>query len=197
MRSTNHQLWREIAKEGAVLEECSSGSDRVLAIVGTSVLEGLLDEIIPRYLIADEAEQTVLLGQRGALAGFANKVRLAYLLGMFSEAVFRDVLAIAKVRNHFAHDTAVASFEHVKVRTLCLGLKSPLAFSRIQSDEDWGLVEWSMDTVAGEKKFGLTLAFKQDEIRPSDPRWQFETSVQFVAFLLSGLPTQRPRQPRY
>ncbi len=197
METTNHRLWREIAQDNRVLDECSTGSDRILAIVGTSVLEGLIDEVLPRYLVDDVVAQRELLGQRGALAGFTHKIRLAYLLGAFSEMIYQDLLAVAKIRNRFAHEPSIAGFSSARVHDLCIKLRCPMAISRVETDRGVGIVEWSMNAVEGEKQFSLRISFKENEIAPSDPRWQFETTVQFAAFLLTSLPTQRPREPRY
>lgn len=60
--------------------------------------------------IADE-----LFRATGPLGPFATKIRLAYMLRIIAEPTYRDLIIISRIRNRFAHDLSLKSFEDQKI----------------------------------------------------------------------------------
>jgi DNA-binding MltR family transcriptional regulator len=51
----------------------------------------------------------------GPLGPFATKVRLAYLLRVISKSTADDLIIVTKIRNKFAHDLSVKTFEEQQI----------------------------------------------------------------------------------
>jgi DNA-binding MltR family transcriptional regulator len=66
-----------------------------------------------------------LLNPSGALGANGARCDLAYCLGLITRDQRSDLKTIAKIRNKFAHDFNVASFDVSSVRDHCASLKSP------------------------------------------------------------------------
>lgn len=101
-----------------VLAELEQGSDRAVALVGGSLVEHTLFSALCRKLElseeSDAAEQ--LEGDRGPLATFDLKIKMAEAIGVFGKnTTGHDVKLIKKIRNEFAHNMNLAGFDDQKV----------------------------------------------------------------------------------
>lgn len=54
-------------------------------------------------------------GERGLLAGMTDKIQFLFLHGAYSEIVCNQLTIVARIRNRFAHDYEIKSFDHPKV----------------------------------------------------------------------------------
>jgi hypothetical protein len=91
-------------------QEIEHASDRVCAIVTAAWLEGRLQRALS-WRLADPAYQKKNVFD-GMLGAYAPKVRLGYLIGVYSEEAHENLLAIGSIRNRFAHRTDIRSFAH-------------------------------------------------------------------------------------
>jgi DNA-binding MltR family transcriptional regulator len=117
----------EVASEIIVAmdHEFHGKSDRVIAIVGAAYLDSVLDSLLRAVLIESRDDVDVLLGQTGPLGANGAGCQLAYCLGLITRDQRDDLKMIAKIRNKFAHDFHVSSFDVSPVRDYCASLKSP------------------------------------------------------------------------
>ncbi len=98
-------------------------NDREIVIVGCAYIESLIKEIVEATFIDDPKEAGELLSDSiGPLSGLVPRARLLYLLGVIPELVYKDIKAVGKIRNEFAHKVT-ASFTDNKVQQLCGNLK--------------------------------------------------------------------------
>jgi DNA-binding MltR family transcriptional regulator len=105
----------------AVLVEINRGaSDRALAIVAASLIEIHLTKLIKQALIDNAKVEQMLFRSSGPLGAFATKIRLAYMMGMISPEFFKDLEIMREIRNRFAHDTHVGSFDIPEIYRRCL-----------------------------------------------------------------------------
>ena len=92
--------------------------DRTLAIVATAFLEDVLAEAIAvRLPVLDgEVRKTLFDPQRNApLSNYASKVHMARAMFVVDGVPYEDLKLIGRIRNQFALNVRVTSFEHDKV----------------------------------------------------------------------------------
>src|SRR5262245_11368858 len=95
----------------ALIELLTAGSERVMAVVGGTLLEEAVDRTLRERLLDDRAGRvdSLLLADR-PLGNLGPKITLLYLLGAFDEETRSAMRGIAGVRNFFAHNLD-ASFD--------------------------------------------------------------------------------------
>ena len=95
------------------IDEIYAADDRAAAIVGASLLDTRIEAAIRARLIDDERSELLdgLVGERGPIGAFGTRIRLGFALGIYGPETKRDLLDIAKIRNAFAHEMAIKSFE--------------------------------------------------------------------------------------
>jgi DNA-binding MltR family transcriptional regulator len=100
-------------------------TDRGRACVGDALLDELLKELFRARLAGSKSEVDDVLGEGQLLGNHGGRLKLAYLLGWIGPETYAECRAIHKIRNRMAHKLDVASFDHLAVRDLLDGLKSP------------------------------------------------------------------------
>jgi DNA-binding MltR family transcriptional regulator len=91
-----------------------------LGIIAASLVEIHLTKLIKEAFVSDDKVQNeVFSGANGPLGSFSAKNRLAYLMGLISEALFRDLETMRHIRNRFAHQTAIGRFDHPEISSRC------------------------------------------------------------------------------
>lgn len=99
--------------------EIKSVSDRACAIVCGAFLDNLIQELLLEFLCTDSKTQdNKLFSQNGPLSTFSSKILLAYRLGLISKYEYDYLNLIRKIRNSFAHDLTIDSFECEPIREL-------------------------------------------------------------------------------
>lgn len=101
-------------------------SDRSVAIVGGSLIEQRLQELL-KSKFPDTPNTMGIVRDRfrssGALGTFSVATDIAYLFQLISEAAYDELVMIRKVRNRFAHDLAISSFDQEPICDWCSHLK--------------------------------------------------------------------------
>lgn len=95
----------DLAHIGKIHIELDAQTDRGVAILGTALLDELLEKALKRHFRVDDKETACLFDPDRALGSFAAKTRLAYAMGIVSKLEFGDLLFVGKIRNRFAHRT--------------------------------------------------------------------------------------------
>jgi hypothetical protein len=121
-RRTAQMVWAALNKHtiAAVNELSASQSHRVVAVLGAS----LADEFVLRTLELRLRKknkiqkgrkknkiQKRMIDPRRVLRGFVNRIDLAYLLYAIDEPLHVALEGIAQIRNVFAHQLAISSFD--------------------------------------------------------------------------------------
>jgi mannitol operon repressor len=104
------------------IEELSSETDRACAILGPAYLDARLGELIQAFLVDDPAPvQDLLSPDRpyAPLGSFAARVLAAYCLGLIDPIQHRDLQAIRRIRNLFAHGLQGMSFSDRPISARC------------------------------------------------------------------------------
>jgi DNA-binding MltR family transcriptional regulator len=111
----------------AVLAEVNQGvSDRALGIIAASLVEIHLTKLIKRAFIQETEDggkettvESKMFQSAGPLGPFASKIRLAYLMGLISQELFKNLEIMREIRNRFAHETEIGNFDHPQISSRC------------------------------------------------------------------------------
>ena len=108
------------------------GEDRPEALTYPVLIEELLEKILRAVFRNDAVIANELFKPSGALGSFGVKNRLAYLFGILAREPYDDFNVIGKIRNRFAHDPKVKSFEHPVIKQWVNDLKINKTFKEIR-----------------------------------------------------------------
>lgn len=174
---------RNFKATSEIIREIHSGSDRAAAIVGASLIENQLEERMLRSLHPTEALCKELFHPSGPLGAFGSKIRLAQLVGFISETVARDIQLIAKIRNRFAHDMELRSFDEEPVSS----------FARELALCETLTVEARQDSAPekDKEKSGIGIIDREENLKSS--RGRFTVGIAAVSYALSL--AERPQIP--
>lgn len=115
-------------------------SDRAVGIVVGSIIEMRVTALLKDAMIKDSvlgrSVHSKMFHSSGPLGSFASKIWLAYLLKLVSEQAFCDLENMKKIRNLFAHDISIGSFEVPTVADRC---KNFVLVDRYVSDPENGV----------------------------------------------------------
>lgn len=92
--------------------EVERSTDRSAAVLGGSYLDSAITTFLERRLIYDPKAFESFFGLRGSCGAFVPKIEFAYLSGLITKDFREDLKVIAKVRNQFAHESDIDSFDH-------------------------------------------------------------------------------------
>jgi DNA-binding MltR family transcriptional regulator len=90
-------------------------SERSMAIVLSSIVENRLTELLQLLMRRDKSLDNEMFNPTGPLGPFGTKIRLAYMLRIASPETYKDLVIINKIRNKFAHDLSVTTFENQQI----------------------------------------------------------------------------------
>jgi mannitol operon repressor len=104
------------------LDELNKESPRGKVLISTGYLEQMLEDILSSFMMQSKIVDDLFEGGNAPLGIFSARAKLAYSLGLISEAEFQDIDIIRRIRNDFAHDMK-ASFSNDSVKSRCSQLK--------------------------------------------------------------------------
>jgi DNA-binding MltR family transcriptional regulator len=142
-RRPTQSAW--IADLKRIVEELDSESDRAVAIVGVALLDEKLRQALealfdPGLSTRDRAD--LFEGPVAPLGTYAAKTRTARALGFFQDDFQDDLQLLGRIRNRFAHDLSVRSFEDPKISGLCERLRGYKTQRMARDGTGTPLVQW-------------------------------------------------------
>lgn len=96
--------------------EFDASTDRAAAIIGGGYVEERLLRALKGHLRRNEKTFSWLFHHSGPLASFEAKIKLGILVGLLTEEFAHDLSIIKDVRNRFAHQLDLRSFETDSIR---------------------------------------------------------------------------------
>jgi hypothetical protein len=112
------------------LREVTEGSDRVAVIVGSTLLDAVLEGMLRRYLrpLSASDDEALFMGN-GPLGSFSSRIRIAHAMGLITDLQRKNLNYIREIRNAFAHGMLPLRFDTSEVAAVCALLvpESPLA----------------------------------------------------------------------
>lgn len=97
-------------------------SDRGCALFAAAYLDTALEALLKASFVEDRKVEGDLFEGTAPLSSFSAKIKLAYFLGIISDQCRRDLDTIRKIRNDFAHDATIISFETQSIADRCYNL---------------------------------------------------------------------------
>src|SRR5262245_34226785 len=94
----------EIFGQVSRLMQLANGQhDRVLALSVASFAEECLGRLLKAFLRDVKPADALLQGFNAPLGTFASRIKLAYAMGLLTDAQFKGLELARKIRNEFAH----------------------------------------------------------------------------------------------
>lgn len=109
------------------LEASNSETDRGRALVASSLIEEMLEEVLRAFLLENAATKNLFDAANAPLSTLSAKASASRALGLISSAEFRDIEIVRKIRNAFAH-SVLCSFEDRKIKDWACALKVGLTY---------------------------------------------------------------------
>ncbi len=91
------------------IEGLMSDNDRTTAIIGASLVDEILEEILRAQFEKNSDEETIdrLFNHEGVLGSFSSKIDMGYCLGMYGSQTHANLRRVKDIRNRFAHKIAM------------------------------------------------------------------------------------------
>lgn len=100
-------------------KELDSASERACAIVGAALLDHNLADLLLSFMIDAKETKKLLRDPDGPLGSLGNKTNIAYSLGLLTSTEYDNLKLIGNIRNAFAHQIDLASFEDQWITQKC------------------------------------------------------------------------------
>jgi hypothetical protein len=97
----------------------TSESDRGAALMAGAFLETEIGKLLEARLVQDAKAIKGMLGQLRPLGSFSARIETSYLVGLIGPVCRRDLNLIRAIRNDFAHDHKLVSFQDQPVSSRC------------------------------------------------------------------------------
>ena len=129
--------------------------DRDRAIVLSAIAENHLTSLLQLLMRRDEKEiSQQLFSPSGPLGPFGTKIRVAYMLRILPPETHKDLMIVSKIRNKFAHDLSVKSFDDRQIASWVQGMHHYNTFlNSVKSFRELHQVERDSGTPESEYKF--------------------------------------------
>jgi len=108
-------------------------SDRAAAILAASFLDDYLEQFLKEFMINDQKVCNNLLNWPGPLSSFSTRRECAYAFGYINKETRNNIDDIAKIRNKFAHNYEVNSFNKHPISDLCQNLPTATIYKEPRS----------------------------------------------------------------
>jgi DNA-binding MltR family transcriptional regulator len=104
------------------LNASNSETDRGRALVATSLIEEMLEEVLRGFFLDNTGTKKLFDDPNAPLSTLSAKASACRALGLISSEEFRDIELVRKIRNAFAH-SVTCSFDDDKIRNFAGALK--------------------------------------------------------------------------
>jgi DNA-binding MltR family transcriptional regulator len=162
----------------------SRQTERGAALSVVAELDNALQETIGAWLVNDTSVQDGMFREMQPLSTLGAKIRIAYLLGIFSRTIYNDLVAINRIRNEFAHNIDASDFKYPRI----LSLTNNLSTIRIYG---------AMLGIADHRDHDQTIAslFEGVEVpHLSSPAWRFTQSVLLCKMIIAQAKLSPPER---
>ena len=189
----NDGVWQFDKDEEDAAAEIESDSDRASAIVVGTIVETRLEIALKAHLKNSSIAKKKMFKPSGPLGSFDAKIDLAYLMEIVSKDAYDDLNLIREIRNDFAHDLDIRSFESKRILDFTKQFKLIHTHVGNYSGQDY-------EPIVGfyarnprknpERQAPKRLFVYNYEARKKDPRQRYIMTAQLftVAFALAKLP---------
>ena len=86
-----------------------------MAIMLGAIVENHLTALLRLLMRREKTLADEMFNPSGPLGPFGTKIRLGYMLRIISPQAYKDLIIVNKIRNKFAHDLSVTTFEDQQI----------------------------------------------------------------------------------
>lgn len=155
---------------------------RAVGIVAASLVDEFLAQAIRCWLHGSQSNKDDLFGRSGPLATFSARIDLGQAIGIFGNVTHKELHTIRKVRNAFAHDIGIDSFDNNQVCDLANNLvvfqNSRITISALRFNEV------------------LNLVYTPPTAHPATCQERYVMACTYYVTILSALTPDRPQAPQ-
>lgn len=109
-----------------VNKEIENQSDRALVLLCAAIIDEQLEYILKTFLIEDNQIQERIFENNAPLSTFSAKNNFCFYLGLISKHEYNTINTIRKIRNKFAHEILINTFDDDdSIKGLCSSLSIP------------------------------------------------------------------------
>lgn len=109
-----------------VNKEIENQSDRALVLLCAAIIDEQLEFILKTFLIEDNQIQERIFDSNAPLSTFSAKNNFCFYLGLISKHEYNTINTIRKIRNKFAHEILINTFDDDdSIKGLCSNLSIP------------------------------------------------------------------------
>jgi hypothetical protein len=164
-------------------EQIEFDSDRAAGIVAGSIAERRLEQAIRSRLRSDVPTIAAnLFRPSGALGPFSIKIDVAYLSGILSNEAYKDLTNLKNIRNDFAHELELDSFEAQSIKDRCKNF--------VLVDRHVGPIPTSLPTTdpttPPADRANPYLGLPSHKEKLADPRFRYVMTAQIISYLLGS-----------
>jgi hypothetical protein len=178
------------------VKEEMEGSHRATAVVGGAFVEEHLTHVLKSRMVKDAKVAEEMFASGRAFGDFGAKVDLGYLIGLYSKRAHKELTTIRRIRNDFAHQLELNSFDRDDIRDRCQNLT--LSQSKVVNltvfdstrDDHEHRVLLTLGEPNKERENDLPWSDFSFETCPPTPRDRFATACVFYIAAFSILTNQ-------
>lgn len=104
-----------LGRLGELVGRLEKQDDRNLSLMLAAYMEDILGSVLLHYLVDGASAKELVTGFNAPLGTFASRTRAAHALGLISDQQSRTLNLIRKIRNQFAHNWELESFDHPSI----------------------------------------------------------------------------------
>ena len=156
------------------------GSDRATAIVGGAFVEDHLTQALKSKMVNDEKLIQEMFSPSCALGDFGTKIHFGYLIGAYSKQAHKELNTVKRIRNNFAHQLQLNTFERNDIRDSChnLILSQCKIVKAIRGDDGYSVV-LTLGEPKKEREEEIPFSGFAFKTCPPSPRDRFATACKF------------------
>ena len=135
-----HPTPKEVIDIAKMISE-QQESDRGCVIFGAAILEDKLELLLRSYCRQDpqiiKRVVAPLFQGYAPLSTFSAKIQISFALGLIAERDFKALDLLRKLRNQFAHDKDIVSFQSIAYKPLADAFLASTAESPRVTQDEW------------------------------------------------------------
>lgn len=94
-------------------------SDLAKVLVATSFIDTTLSSLLNKFFINSKISNRII-SNIGFLGNYQAKSDISYILGLISKPLYNNIVKIGEIRNKFAHDFKLTTFNDEEIEKLCM-----------------------------------------------------------------------------
>jgi DNA-binding MltR family transcriptional regulator len=157
MTQTKATKLTPLPRHNEMVERFHKESDRAAAVLAFAYLDAHLSQLLRSYLRQRSSSVDRLFEGGGPFGTFFGVTRCLYAFAFIDDDRLRQLDALARVRDRFAHDPAELTFDAPEVKELCDGLSLPDAGSPPDNARAAYLVAIALTWATLEQRPAITL----------------------------------------